>query len=359
LLLRPKKSSSLVVMVEASVDDASSTRVLKYAMAVSALVVAVVGFEQAARWSLSPRGSAMANLFTGGLILSTSLVHLLAEAAERDDGGFPWACFLLGVGYGAMLSIEQFGRRRPESSSSSSTPSRSGKGVGPSSSVVVREVRAPTDDVDDEAQDDGESEALFSSAGGNEALRNPSSVGAGEGKRGGGGETSSRRAAAGAGHHLHHLHHLDGSAVATLALVVHSVGDGAAVALQSSRTKLTAVAGAILVHKFFAASALGTLLAKQKRQKTKRLVAAALFVLATPTTIVLVVVLGDAVPWGSFGGDGPAVDRATALCAGSLLYVGVHEILEDALESTKVSAPTKLGLFWLGFFLMSLLALWV
>ena len=268
----------MAVSEDSSALTMTSEDGVKYGFAVTTLVVACGGLFQARGFALRPTLAATANCFTSGVIIATALVHLLAEAASGDDE-FPWACTLAGVGYGAMISIEQYGhdamkKRRP------------------------------------------------CQAGERDPLTN--------------GRT-------------HHHHHVDGGVVATVALAIHSVGDGAAIALQEHRSKVTAIGGAILVHKFFAASALGTILARDTKRHS---VLAALFVLATPLTIVIVVLTGRAL-------SDSAVDHASALCAGSLLYVGIHEILLDTLDDDHLPLHAKLGLFWTGFALMSVLAIWV
>jgi len=264
-------------------------------MAAATLVAAMVGLLQAEWFALRPRLAAMAQLWTGGLLIATALVHLLADAAARD-AGFPWSCALLGVGYCVMVSMEL-------------------------TDVEADESRRLAD----------ESAELCPTT-----------------------KSSPSRT------HSHGHDHL-GSSVATAALVLHSVGDGAAIALQTSSSKLIAVAAAIVVHKFFAASALGTLLAR--REGRRRYLMAAVFACATPATILVVVLGGKALSLseddGGGDGGGRAVDRATALCAGSLLYVGIHEILLDALQTPAVSRAAKLVLFWTGFSLMALLAVWV
>jgi len=304
----------------------------KYMMALTALLVAAAGLVQASRFALSPKLAVMAAIFTGGLIIATALVHLLGEASASDVGGFPWACTLLGVGYGSMLSMELLGeaqRQRPVLTEAELAPQRSTFELSSAS-----------------GRDYCERDTLTS-----DALGSPSTP-------------SSSSALSSPRHRT-----VDGSSIATVALVVHSVGDGVAIALQSSRPKLTAVGGAILVHKFFAASALGTLLTRatfeRRRTWESKLLSAAVFTLATPVTIVTVVLCGEELPIML---DDNFVDRATALCAGSLLYVGIHEILTEALLDHNNNGPTKhvvldiklkLLLFWAGFGIMALLAVWV
>jgi len=187
--------------------------------------------------------------------------------------------------------------------------------------------------------------------------------------------------------HQQHAEHAD--VVATLALAVHSVGDGVAIGVQETRAELSAVTAAILVHKLFAAYALGTLLARRTaglsaRSRRRRLVYAGVFALATPLAILLSVgltqtslelrrgaegaaVVDDPEPPAAAdpGGRGTGVDRATALCAGSLLYVGIHEIIQPNLDvdledaDAALGAPAKIGLLVTGYAVMALLARWV
>ena len=53
---------------------------VKYGMAAAALVVSALGLLSAEWFSVFPRVAALLNCFTGGIIISTALVHLLAEA---------------------------------------------------------------------------------------------------------------------------------------------------------------------------------------------------------------------------------------------------------------------------------------
>lgn len=153
-------------------------------------------------------------------------------------------------------------------------------------------------------------------------------------------------------HRLRHGRNAGGAFAATLALSVHSVGDGVAIAVQGSEGEIVAIGLAVLAHKFFASYALGTMLASPSAAGLGRLYAL-LFVLATPLTIVVSVFLGVDL-------QGPAMQRATAVCAGTLLHVGIHEILEPHLDSHHFASPAiRLLPLWAGFASMSVLAIWV
>mmetsp|Transcript_12017 Transcript_12017/g.36152 ORF Transcript_12017/g.36152 Transcript_12017/m.36152 type:complete len:292 (-) Transcript_12017:84-959(-) len=290
--------------------SAQEARAVKCGIAAASLGVAVAGLASAEWFASKPRLSAVANMFTAGLIVSTALVHLLADASESETSAFPWECMLLGVGYGVMLSIEQWALAAKSSSSRSEDDEEAH--YAPISRIELSD-----------EEEEIETEQPHS--------------------------------------------HVGGSAVAaTVALVVHSVGDGASIALQSSSRELSAISAAILIHKFFAASALGTVLARafgdpdptlrkgRRRSRTKNFVYALAFALTTPVVILAVVVGGT-----SISTDTDAIGRITALCAGSLLYVGIHEILPLGLHASTIHLCTKLSLFWSGFLSMSLLAVWV
>lgn len=244
----------------------------------------------------------MANMFTAGIILSTALVHLLGDAAESETNAYPWPGMLVGVGYGVMLSIEQWAIQD-----------------GDHSGVQDKGAHVPLATVEN-----------------------------GEAHVGGSREAPSK-------HDSHN--HAEGSAIAaTIALVVHSIGDGASMALQDSTGRLAAIAGAIVFHKFFAAAALGTVLLKafrDKEPKSKTIVYGLLFALTTPIVILAVVASGNAFP-----DDSVAIGRVTAVCAGSLLYAGIHEILPLGLENHNVHLAPKLLLFWVGYSIMSVLGIW-
>mmetsp|Transcript_20445 Transcript_20445/g.31224 ORF Transcript_20445/g.31224 Transcript_20445/m.31224 type:complete len:350 (-) Transcript_20445:837-1886(-) len=335
----------------------------KLEIAFGSLIIAIIGLTVPTRLKLGPRLTACANLFTGGLILSTSLVHLLADSTESDGDGFPWACMLLGVGYGLLMSVDTIAAANP-----------------PESITTKNNFTA-----------DEERERLTS--------------------------TLSVQIKA-------HEHRPDSGFVATLALIIHGIGDGLAVALQRSEHRLVAVSGAILLHKFFASYALGTLLTtlpntskpttssflpreEQRCSHTtgvpipnyrrstaaglplaesssapdgnythssmtndndendffkwwRRPLYAAIFAISTPLAICAVV-LGDSssARFAATVQNSGFVDRTTSLCAGSLLYISINEILPSALDTPAIpSACTKLAFFWFGFIVMSILALW-
>ena len=134
------------------------------------------------------------------------------------------------------------------------------------------------------------------------------------------------------------------TASATTALAVHSLGDGAAIGVQ-------VVGLAIVVHKFFGALALGAILS---RDGPLLKAPAAIFAVATPVALLA--------SWagareGLFGGV--FADRVTALCAGTLLHVCIHEIIGGNLRRPELRGPAKLAYVWGGFCAMTLLAVWV
>jgi len=275
-----------------------SVPALKYVLSASSLVVAAAGLASAEWFDIVQSKSAtLLNCFTGGVIIATALAHLLADAVEEDDSVFPWCETLTGVGYGVLLSVELFAMNA--TTSSKDNDSDNDRSV----SLINNEAR----------------EIKFIDA--------PST--------------------------------LNHSASATLALVVHSIGDGAAIALENSKNRLVAISGAILVHKFFAACALGTVLAKakggeRKEGDTKQNVAYGLaFAFTTPVSIVAIVASGQTFPSGS-----AVAARVSSACSGTLLYVGIHEILPLGLEAPNVSLGAKLASFWIGYGAMSLLAIW-
>mmetsp|Transcript_17058 Transcript_17058/g.53266 ORF Transcript_17058/g.53266 Transcript_17058/m.53266 type:complete len:282 (+) Transcript_17058:100-945(+) len=272
-------------------------------MALAQFLVAGLGVVLPSQWVLSPVFSSMANVFIGGLIISTAFVHLLGEAVESDTD-FPWSCVLCGAGYLGMLSLETFANQ------GLTKASRNGY-----DDIDTEELRPHVLSIDDE------SSCLEPDATTHVAIVPHS--------------------------------HVDGAFAATVALSVHSVGDGVAIAVQSSQRRLMAVGLAVLAHKFFASYALGTMLAQPRPQpRGSGRFYGLLFVLATPLTIVASLFLG-------FDAQGSGMQRASAACAGSLLYVGLHEILFPHMDSPIIPQNTKLVALWLGFAVMSLLALWV
>ena len=141
------------------------------------------------------------------------------------------------------------------------------------------------------------------------------------------------------------------TASATTALAVHSLGDGAAIGVQVHARACAVVGLAIVVHKFFGALALGAILS---RDGPLLKAPAAIFAVATPVALLA--------SWagareGLFGGV--FADRATALCAGTLLHVCIHEIIGGNLRRPELRGPAKLAYVWGGFSAMTLLAVWV
>ncbi|KAJ8600039.1 hypothetical protein CTAYLR_001910 [Chrysophaeum taylorii] len=273
-------------------------------VAASNLVSAAVGLGLPHKLALSAVFSTIANLFIGGLIISTAIVHLLAEGVE-SDGEFPWGFALCGAGYLIMASIEVAAdgseRTSPED--------------------MYCELRS----ANEEPPVDGFQRV--------DSLSSP--------------EYARRR-------HVHHTPDA-GALATTLALAVHSAGDGMAISVQPTSHRVLVIGFAIVAHKFFAAYALGTILAhRPTRERRRNLFYATLFVLSTPVTIVVAhLVVFDTLKRGA------PVHRASALCSGSLLYVGIHEILGAYLDSPLLSTPAKLLSIWAGFLLMTLLAIWV
>ena len=103
--------------------------------------------------------------------------------------------------------------------------------------------------------------------------------------------------------------------------------------------------------KFFGALALGAILS---RDGPLLKAPAAIFAVATPVALLA--------SWagareGLFGGV--FADRVTALCAGTLLHVCIHEIIGGNLRRPELRGPAKLAYVWGGFCAMTLLAVWV
>lgn len=151
-----------------------------------------------------------------------------------------------------------------------------------------------------------------------------------------------------AGRHLH----VGGTLVTTLALTLHSIGDGVAIAAQATREKVSAVGLAVLAHKFFASYALGSMFKRASHASSTGYIYIFAFMLATPLSILTIVFIGASV-------QRQAMQRATALCSGMLLHVCVHEILDPHTESPQLSPLAKLVSLWSGFAIMSMLAVWI
>lgn len=134
------------------------------------------------------------------------------------------------------------------------------------------------------------------------------------------------------------------------ALSLHSVLEGAALGAQKEEKKQEDILIAIIAHKGLAAYALGASL-MDSQASAKRFWSVALgFSIASPVGIFLGYILSSI-------SSGVVSSSLSALASGTFLYVAMMEVIPKELAdpSYKIS---KILIMLLGFFLMSILALW-
>lgn len=260
----------------------------------------------------------------GGLIISTALAHLLAEAVEADTS-YPWGCVLAGVGYLLMASIETVTAFIMNKSN--------GRGILHSTDGYT-ELRTycPFPNSQESVHDGEINDADEMWRGHVRCVP----------------MTPLAWNSAPFGRHTP----VGGSLVTAFALTLHSIGDGIAIAAQATRGKVTAVGLAVLAHKFFASYALGSMFKRASHVSSTSYFYMFAFILATPLSILLIVFVGASL-------QRQAMRRATAVCSGMLLHVCVHEIMAPHIESPQLSPFAKLVSLWVGFAIMSALAIWV
>ncbi|XP_037085447.1 zinc transporter ZIP1-like [Pollicipes pollicipes] len=254
--------------------------------------------------------------FGSGLLLATVFAHLLPEvraglAVVQPDDQFPLAEVLLCAGFFSIYAIEELVELALQ------------RGGRPALAANLAPSAKPGY---------GALESTAGSGGGG------SGGGSGGGNGGGGGGGRHDR--------LSGLRVL----VVTVALSVHSVFEGMAVGLETRVASVWVLVTAITTHKSIIAFCLGEQLAASGQPLRRALVTLLVFVLASPTGVLLGLLATDG---GSGGSDAVLTNLLQALAAGSILYVVVFEILQGE-RAKPGSGLAKLAAVLLGFLAMLL-----
>eukprot|EP01023_Acetabularia_acetabulum_P004589 TRINITY_DN11948_c0_g1_i15.p1 TRINITY_DN11948_c0_g1~~TRINITY_DN11948_c0_g1_i15.p1 ORF type:complete len:209 (-),score=43.19 TRINITY_DN11948_c0_g1_i15:342-968(-) len=138
--------------------------------------------------------------------------------------------------------------------------------------------------------------------------------------------------------------------VLALALSVHSFLAGLALSVEKDAKQIFDIFIAILAHKGMAAYALGVALTNSKPSNKPFWIVVGFFCMSTPLGIFAGYIINQNL-------NGAVADSLKALAAGTFLYVAIMEVIPKELVQTQFRA-LKLLFLWLGFLLMSLLAVW-
>eukprot|EP00929_Paragymnodinium_shiwhaense_P016204 TRINITY_DN12440_c0_g1_i1.p1 TRINITY_DN12440_c0_g1~~TRINITY_DN12440_c0_g1_i1.p1 ORF type:complete len:501 (+),score=87.55 TRINITY_DN12440_c0_g1_i1:68-1570(+) len=139
------------------------------------------------------------------------------------------------------------------------------------------------------------------------------------------------------------------------ALGFHSVMEGLGLGTASGTGLMLPIITAILAHKGLAAFALGCSLSSSGVEKSRYLIFVLLFALGTPVGCVCGMLI---LAMGSTAMHGPIEGVCIALASGTFLQVASMELLPRVFAEDKHKPLACAGLF-IGFWLMSFLALWV
>jgi len=161
---------------------------------------------------------------------------------------------------------------------------------------------------------------------------------------------------------------LTSSIILLLALSIHSIFEGLGIGISSTTTELTSISAAVLAHKAFAGYALGSAMVASGMKNQHIFILCAVFSVCGILGVFLGMILQDNVdPENSV-----PIGIIQAMVAGTFLYVSIVEIAMKELmthrENSKKSCSTtpmeiwdvrKLVAFFIGYLMMSLLAIWV
>ncbi|PNW82918.1 hypothetical protein CHLRE_06g299600v5 [Chlamydomonas reinhardtii] len=134
------------------------------------------------------------------------------------------------------------------------------------------------------------------------------------------------------------------------ALCIHSILEGMALGAQVSMRSTEDIMMAIAAHKGLAAYALGASIVESGASSTRFWTVIGLFAAATPLGILM----GYGLSSSANSKPGAAL---SALASGTFLYVAFMEVIPKELADGK-NRLLKMGVFLLGYGLMSLLAVW-
>lgn len=286
-------------------------------------LVAGIGVTLPSLLSESDQFLTAATAFGGGFLLAVAFVHILPEATclalDSTFGDFPWAPTALTAGYLALASVETLALRIAESAGTTKLWCR--PPARPHECAAARVTVSLVADTDGST---GREQALLPGMEANESQTSIQGLTAP-------GFTRAVSAIA-----------------ATAGLTVHSWLEGLALGLRNDWGDFVVIAVTIAVHKLFAAVALGAVLEGSTLRAARRW-AAFMFCTATP--------VGMALGWMLLDLTACTVSAPfSAFSAGSLVWVAVHEVIGPSLHGER--ACVALCATWLGFALMTLVAVW-
>mmetsp|Transcript_24950 Transcript_24950/g.51601 ORF Transcript_24950/g.51601 Transcript_24950/m.51601 type:complete len:317 (-) Transcript_24950:91-1041(-) len=312
-------------------DDDTDLAWFKAGSIAALTVISAAGVYGGFRMGDTSAAAALGNCFAGGVLLSTALVHMLSDAVEGLDGwvDFPVATCCFGGGYLLQLCVESLLLDTPTEKAKEAD---AGNTVGNAASPRLSASLSSRTSIDGAVV---ASPALtFTSP--------PDGYRASHGSHGDGEEGHS---------HDDPLGHMPSAVAVLVALTVHSLLEGLAIGVQSSVDSTFVIAAAVLLHKGFAAFALG---AAFSRAPAGKMLFCLVFVFASP--------IGIGIGWASANEvGGRFTDVLSSVCAGSLLYVAVHEIIDAPIRPDhrmELRAAPKLVAALAGYAAMSALAIW-
>jgi len=277
----------------------------------------------------------LVNAFGGGIILAAALVHMLPEASTCDQlQRFPWGPFMLAVGYLFLLSVELIVDRSGDKNCARKLGCCRSPSTPPSSLEPLNEGNSPDGNIEGVGHD-AEKGMLPPSASHHVPICTRSQP------------LRTKRCKS-------HSSSLSQSPLAALAatcgLTVHSLLEGLALGLRTNWGDFAVVAVTIGMHKLFASLALGALLAELDSSCKLKWAGKWAFCLGSPVGIIVGALL-------AMKASCIVTSPTSAFAGGSLMWVALHEVIGPATETKGLGAV--LISTWIGFGLMSVVAVWV
>ena len=166
-------------------------------------------------------------------------------------------------------------------------------------------------------------------------------------------------------YHVEHLaEHARGSLLSSilllLALSLHSIFEGLAIGVASNTTQLTSITTAVLAHKAFAGYALGSAMVASAMKNLHFLILCFVFSFCGIIGVFLGMILEDNVD----PDNNVPIGIISSMVTGTFLYVSIVEIaMKELMTHREDSSNTwdllKLVAFFVGYLMMSFLAIWV
>lgn len=293
-------------------------------------------------------------LFSGGVLTAAGFVHMLFEASGamaelhgshsdeessvgggEEEGGFPWAFFLAGLGFFVTLAVDAASDKLSERVAA---PPDGSPGYGTSTPASLSSVSRAA------AHSHGHSDAGPAHV----AVAVTESPAESRGPEAGALASSSRRTCCTPARQ---------SATAVMLLLClsfHSIIAGLAMGAEDSPETIMDLFIAIIAHKTLAAMALASALLASGVMRRIFVTAMVGFALVTPTGIGLGALIAG------FTEDSPAIAAVSAFAAGTFIYVGATEMVtREMARAHDVSLSMRIAAIVAGYGAMSLLALWV